>query len=80
MPRYFFNTQHGETMLDDEGVELADMRAVRIEAIQSSGEMLKEMDGNRFWSGESWKLWVTDRPDGGGNTVLRLEFSSRTTS
>jgi hypothetical protein len=29
-----------------------------------------------FWSGEPWRLWVTDQPDGGGSTVLTLQFAA----
>ena len=27
-------------------------------------------------SGEPWKLWVTDQPDGAGTTVLTLQFAA----
>jgi hypothetical protein len=77
MPRYYFNMQDGVTMLDDEGLDLSDLDAVKEEAVQSSAEMLKGMEGARFWQGEPWRLWVTDQPNGLGNTVLTLEFSAR---
>ena len=75
MTRYYFNIKDGQTILDDEGMDLPDMFAVRHEAIQSSGEMLKDMEGGKFWSGEPWKLWVTDEPEGAGNILFTLEFS-----
>ena len=65
--RYYFNVKDGTTMLDEEGIELDDMSAVKKEAVQSSAD---------FWTGEPWLLWVTDQPNGGGNTVLTLTFSS----
>ncbi|HEY5965134.1 MAG TPA: hypothetical protein VIU42_14050 [Xanthobacteraceae bacterium] len=40
MARFYFNIQDGETLLDDEGMELPDLDAVRHEAVQSSAEML----------------------------------------
>jgi hypothetical protein len=75
--RYYFNFKDGKTILDDEGVEFADMEGVKKEAIQSSADMLKDVHGEHFWTGEPWVLWVTDQPNGGGNTVLTLTFSSR---
>jgi hypothetical protein len=78
--RYYFHVQDGEALLDDDGVELSDMEAVRAEAIQSSGDLLKGEHGSHFWSGEPWKLWVTDQPNGDGNTVLMLTFSARLSS
>jgi hypothetical protein len=75
--RYYFNVKDGALIHDDEGMELADMDAVKKEAIQSSADMLKGHHGQNFWTGEPWLLWVTDQPNGGGNTVLTLTFSSR---
>jgi hypothetical protein len=75
--RYFFNFKDGKTILDDEGTELADIKAVKKEAVQSSAELLKGHDSEQFWTGEPWILWVTDQPNGEGNTVLTLTFSSR---
>jgi len=64
-------------LLDPEGVDLADFDAVKNEAVQSSADMLKGLHGEHFWSGEPWLLWVTDQPNGGGNTVLTLTFSAQ---
>jgi hypothetical protein len=78
--RYYFNIKDGKTMLDEEGMELDSMDAVRDEAVQSSADMLKGLHGEQFWTGEPWLLWVTDQPNGGGNTLLTLTFSSRLTA
>ncbi|MFL5037301.1 MAG: DUF6894 family protein [Microvirga sp.] len=75
--RYYFNVKDGETLLDGEGTEFADMNAVRNEAVGSSADLLKGLHGEHFWSGEPWLLWVTDQPNGGGNTVLTLRFSAQ---
>ena len=75
--RYFFNIKDGSTMLDEEGIEFSDMDAVKTEAVQSAADMLRGLNGAHFWSGEPWLLWVTDQPNGGGNTVLTLSFGSR---
>jgi hypothetical protein len=75
--RYYFNVKDGTTLLDEEGIEFDDLDSVRKEALQSSADMLKGLRGEHFWAGESWILWVSDQPNGGGNTVLTLTFSSR---
>lgn len=75
--RYYFNIRDGSTMLDEEGIEFNEMNEVKTEALQSSADMLKGLNGEHFWSGDPWLLWVTDAPNGGGNTVLTLTFSSR---
>ena len=75
--RYYFNIKDGSTMLDEEGIELNDMNDVKDEAIKSSADMLKGLHADHFWSGEPWVLWVSDQPNGGGNTVLTLTFTSR---
>jgi hypothetical protein len=75
--RYFFNIKDGVDMLDEHGVELDGMDAVRIEAVQSSADMLKGLCNEHFWSGEPWMLWVTNKPKGEGDTFLTLTFSSR---
>jgi hypothetical protein len=78
MQRYSFNLKDGSVILDEQGVELADMDAVRKEAMSASLELLRGMQAaGEFWSGEPWKLWVTDEPNGAGKTVLTLEFTAR---
>ena len=74
--RYYFNIKDGQTTLDDEGTELADMDAVKVEAVHSGADLIKGMQGAQFWTGEPWSLWVTDKPSGGGNTILTLTLSS----
>jgi hypothetical protein len=28
-----------------------------------------------FWAGERWRIWVTDKPNGAGPTLLAVEVS-----
>jgi hypothetical protein len=78
MPRYYFHFLNGQTALDDEGTELADMQAVRVEAVRSSREIILTHDGNpEFWAGEPAKLWITDGPNATGETILTIELSVR---
>jgi hypothetical protein len=77
MQRYYFHLQDGQTILDETGVDLPDLAAVRQNALATTSEILGGMkSGLTFWSGEPWKLWVTDQPDGLGTPVLTLTFSA----
>jgi hypothetical protein len=76
MTRYFFNVKDGHTILDDEGVELANLAEARSMAIVNSGEMLRDGAAAALWNGEPWCMWVTDAPSGGGTTLFTLRFSA----
>jgi len=73
--RYFFHVHDGETILDDEGVTLPDLRAAQRQALQACGDMLREMP-SQIWSGTRWRLWVTDQPNGAGDTLLALNITT----
>ena len=62
--------------LDGEGTICPTFRDVRAEALQCSLEMLQGLKTEAFWTGEPWRLWVTDQPDGHGRTVLTLTFGA----
>jgi hypothetical protein len=70
VPRFFFHTHDGSTILDDEGTELVDVKAARDEAITAC-EMLREVPAI-IEAGGAWRLWVTDEPDGKGTTQFTL--------
>ena len=73
----YFHIRDGLILLDDEGHDCADLASVRTQALATSGGMLKELPGSAvFWSGEAWTMWVTDKPNGKGKTILALEFRS----
>jgi hypothetical protein len=74
--RYFFHVKDGKEMLDENGVELADIGAMRQEAVHASTELLGAQADPDFWKGEAWKLWVTDQPSGRGTTFLTLTFAA----
>src|SRR4029079_1455104 len=57
-----------------DGVEFADVEAARREAIVACGELLREVPAV-IWNGDSVRLWVTDQPDGQGNTLYSLNIS-----
>jgi hypothetical protein len=77
--RYYFHIKDGEAVFDEEGLELASLAAVRHEAALSSIEMLRRPRRSEFWAGEPWMLWVTDQPNGRGDTILAITFASRAT-
>jgi hypothetical protein len=74
MPRYYFHLRDGETVLDPDGVDFADIAGMKREALTTSGEMLKNLNEESFWAGEPWTLWVTEEPEGTGACVLTLKF------
>ena len=71
MPRYFFHVHDHLDIPDKCGVELADMQAVRAEAIRAAGEILRDLDG--AFTGEEWRMEVIDEA---GRRVLTLRFSA----
>jgi hypothetical protein len=48
--------------------------AARREAIVACAELLREVPA-QIWKGVSLRLWVTDRPDGQGDTLYSLNVS-----
>ena len=72
MARYFFHVEDGKSYPDHEGAELADISAVRAEALRASGEMLRD-NGLDFWDGEVWEMRVVDEA---GRPILTLMFSA----
>jgi hypothetical protein len=72
MPRYFFHTIDGETIIDDEGTVLAGLDEARAQAIVFSGEMLKDL-GGKFWGNGEWQVRVEDEA---GEKVCALTFSA----
>jgi hypothetical protein len=72
MPRFFFHVIDGQDLPDGIGTELPDMAAVRREALNTSGQMLRD-GGDEFWSGEDWRMHVVDET---GQEVLTLRFSA----
>jgi hypothetical protein len=78
MPNYYFHLENGQTLLDDIGVELRDIAAARNQALRASSEVFRA--GPRatatLWDGTPWRMWVTDKPNGEGNTFFTLRFSA----
>lgn len=58
MPRYFFHISDTVVAPDDEGVELPDLHAARVEAVIVAGAMLRD-HAPEFWNSGEWKVIVT---------------------
>ena len=78
MTLYYFHSSNGTIALDEVGTDLADMAAVRREAVMISRETLLVPTGEcpTLWDGVPSRLWVTDEPKAAGKTILTLEFSA----
>jgi hypothetical protein len=75
MPRYYFHLEDGRCLLDDNGLDLPHIVAAQDEALRTSGNLLWG-GASDLWKGATWRLWVTDRPNGDGKTLLTLRFST----
>ena len=77
MPRYFFHFEDGQVSLDEDGTDCPDLACAREEALATAGQMLRDTASSEsFWSGQPWRLWVTDGPSGSGETLFTLRFSA----
>lgn len=70
MPIFHFNVHDGISIPDQDGHELPDLDAARREAIDLSGQLIREM-GAAFWTGEEWRMDVTDH---NGMILFSLAF------
>ena len=60
MPKYFFVARHGdETPHNSDGIEFPDIGAVQLEAIKSTGEILRDLD-YPIEAGSEWRMEVAD--------------------
>jgi hypothetical protein len=60
MPKYFFMVRQGDyTSYHSDGIELPDIGAVQLEAIKSTGELLRELD-RPIEAGSDWRMEVAD--------------------
>jgi len=60
MPLYHFDFQDGSTPhVDEDGIDLSDLRAARTEAVRYAGELLQGQP-EQFWAAAEWSLTVSD--------------------
>ena len=60
MARYFFHTESSSRHDDDEGIELKDHAAARVEAIRYAGAVMSHEPGV-LWDGQDFHVYVTDK-------------------
>jgi hypothetical protein len=72
VPRYFFHVADGENYPDLQGTVLHNDAEARTEAVRFSGQLLSDKP-EKFWSGEEWKMRVTDHND---LTLFELMFTA----
>lgn len=72
MPRYYFHTQDGSVEIDDDGEDLADFAAAKLEAVRLFGGIIRDQPED-FWSTKSLKLMVTDQE---GVLLFALDLSA----
>ncbi|ANC54500.1 hypothetical protein A4249_13080 [Brevundimonas sp. GW460-12-10-14-LB2] len=72
MPRYFFHTQNGDCIRDEQGEELRSVDAAREEAVAVLGEILRYR-GASFWTTRAFSVIVTDTE---GRTVVSVTASA----
>ena len=76
LPRYYFHTENGGRIRDDQGEELADLDAAREEAVTVLGEILRYR-GSGFWATRSFSVIVTDAD---GRTVVSVTAQASDTA
>ncbi len=72
MPVFFFDVHDGRGIIDDQGSELEDLAAARVEAGCMAVEMLR--NHTVFATGEEWRLFVRNQE---GGVVVSVTFSVR---
>ncbi|WP_095425364.1 DUF6894 family protein [Bradyrhizobium ottawaense] len=63
MPRFHFHILDGKALTDHEGLELPDIAAIRCEAIQFAGAVLRDHRADDIWPVEPWQMVVNDSPN-----------------
>ena len=72
---FYFHVRNGETVVDNDGIELADIDAARIEAVSFLGDLLRDGEIGDLWSNHPLRLWVTDKTD--GETLFALNITAQ---
>jgi hypothetical protein len=75
MPRYFFHISDS-SLLDDTGTELPHIAAAQTEAVQMSGQIIKQGSMGNLWKDIPWEMRVTDGPLPDGQTLFVLRLTA----
>jgi hypothetical protein len=77
MAMHYFHLSNGHTIMDQEGIDQPDLNSVRNEALRVLRKLLNVGPTDKLWTGDAWKVWVTDQPSDGGQTILTLEVNAK---
>jgi hypothetical protein len=69
MPRYFFHTEDGRCVPDEEGSDLPNQGVARIEAVKVLAELLHE-NADTFWATGAYRVTVSN---GDGLTLFTVD-------
>jgi len=72
LPRHYFHFQNSSTSLDHDGIDLPDIAAAWVEAVEIIATILREDSMDTLWEGQPLRLWVTEGPGGTGKTLFAL--------
>lgn len=75
MARYFFHTANHGRERDEQGFELADDDAARIEAIRFAGSMMADQP-KVLWDGKDFRVEVTNEPGDLLFTIIMLAIDA----
>lgn len=75
MPRFFFHRTDGGIDPDQEGTEMPDLDAARIEAVRFAADSVKESP-ELVWSGSTFRIEVSDETGMLLSTVIVLEIEA----
>ena len=75
MPRYFFHVHDGGSVPDDLGLNLPDIRAARIAAIELSREILSSEIIGPFHNRPCWRIEVSNSPELTSLPLFVIHFS-----
>ncbi|SFL01877.1 DUF6894 family protein [Methylorubrum salsuginis] len=70
MPRYHFHIHDGRSIIDTDGIELADVAQARRMAVRLTGQFFED-EADLVSLGEEWRMEVTDAQ---GLILFRLDF------
>ena len=71
MPRYYFNVYDAQGIPDEDGIELLDLTAAKIEGARLAGALIQESAAS-IEPGQEWRVEVLDHA---GSVLLHMDFS-----
>jgi hypothetical protein len=73
---FYFHFEDGAAILDRDGVDLDGTAAAHAEAVATLADILRDGEVNALWDGKPLRLWVTDQPNGLGQTLFAIHITA----